>query len=256
MRKKPSGGAFAGDERPVAFVDVGGQQLRRVRIGSAQQHRRHALDVGSKTCRVQRADVLRDRHQHLAAEMAALLLRGELVLEMHAGGAGLDHRLHELERVQRAAEPGFGVRHDRRHPVGSVVTFRMRDLVGAAQRIVDPPHYVRHGIDRIQRLVRIHLAGGIGIGRDLPTGQVDRLQSCLDLLHGLVAGERAKRRHDMARSSAAATVVSRPSRPAYGGCGSDRTGAARPAVRNRGGYRRSGKDREGGACGMLLRWAV
>ena len=105
MRKKPSGGALAGDERAVALVDVGGQQLRRMRIGAAQQHRRHALDVGRETGGVQRADVLRDRHQHLAAEMAALLLRRELVLEMHAGRAGLDHRLHQLEAFSAPPNP-------------------------------------------------------------------------------------------------------------------------------------------------------
>ena len=75
------------------------------------------------------------------------------------------------------------------------IALGLRDLVGAAQRLVDPPHDVRHGIDRIQRLVRIHLARGIGVGRDLPAGQVDRLQTRLDLLHRLVAGERAERRH-------------------------------------------------------------
>ena len=32
----------------------------------------------------------RSRDQHLAAEMAALFLRGELILEVHASGAGLD----------------------------------------------------------------------------------------------------------------------------------------------------------------------
>ena len=195
MRKKPFGGALAGDERTVALVDVGGQQLRRVRVGAAQQHGRHALDIGGEPRGVQRADVLRDRHQHLAAEMAALLLGRELVLEMHAGGAGLDHRLHQLERVQRAAEPGLGVGHDRRHPVGAALALRARDLVGAAQRVVDPAHHVRHGIDRVQRLVRIHLTRGVGVGGDLPAGQVDRLQPGLDLLHRLVAGQRAQRRH-------------------------------------------------------------
>jgi len=31
---------------------------------------------------------------------------------MHAGRAGVDHRLHQLERVQHAAEAGLGIRHD------------------------------------------------------------------------------------------------------------------------------------------------
>jgi len=47
-------------------------------------------------------------------------------------------------------------------------------------------------VGRIQRLVGIHLAGGIGVARHLPAGQVDRLQAGLHLLHGLVAGQGAE----------------------------------------------------------------
>ena len=36
-------------------------------------------------------------------------------------------------------------------------------------------------------------AGQVGVGRDLPAGQIDRLEAGLDLLHGLVAGQRAER---------------------------------------------------------------
>ena len=63
-------------------------------------------------------------HEHLAAHVAALLLGGELVLEVDAGGAGLDHRLHQLEGVERAAEAGLGVGHDRREPVRAALALR------------------------------------------------------------------------------------------------------------------------------------
>ena len=189
------GGAFAAQERPVSLVDVGGEQLCGVAVGSAQQHRRHPLHVGRQPCGVQRADVLADRHQHLAAEMAALLLRRELVLEMHTGGTRLDHRPHQLERVQRAAEAGLGIGDDRRHPLLSGVALEAGDLVGAAQRVVDATHHHRHRVGRIQRLVRIHLAGEVGVRCHLPAGQVDRLEPGLDLLHRLVAGQRAERVH-------------------------------------------------------------
>ncbi len=46
--------------------------------------------------------------------------------------------------------------------------------------------------DRIERLVGVHRAGSVGVGGHLPAGQVDRLQPGLDLLHGLVAGQRAE----------------------------------------------------------------
>ena len=64
---------------------------------------------------------------------------GELVLEVHAGGAGLDHRLHQLERVQHAAESGFGVGDDRREEIDVALAFHVLDLVGARERVVDPP---------------------------------------------------------------------------------------------------------------------
>src|SRR5690606_6991766 len=49
------------------------------------------------------------------------------------------------------------------------------------------------------------------VGGDLPTGEVDRLQSRLDLLHGLVAGQRPERvdvvlRVDLVPESLRATV--------------------------------------------------
>jgi hypothetical protein len=89
---------------------------------------------------------------------------------MHPGGTGFDHRLHQLEGVERAAKPGFGIGNDRRHPVSVVtVTFGLGDLVGAAQCIVDTPDHVGHRVHRIKRLIRIHLPGSIGIGCNLPT---------------------------------------------------------------------------------------
>ena len=61
------------------------------------------------------------------------------------------------------------------------------------QRIVDLAHDTRHAVDRVERLVGIHGAGAIGVRRDLPAGEIDRLEPGLGLLHGLVAGEGAER---------------------------------------------------------------
>ena len=189
--------ALAADERAVALVDVAGQELRRLRVSAAQQHRVDAFDVGRQAGRVQGTDVMGDRHQHLAAEMAALLLRGELVLEVHACGAGSDHVLHQLVGVQRATEARFGISDDRRHPVGAVLAaLGRRDLVATAQRIVDAAHDLRHRVDRIERLVGVHLAAGVGVAGHLPARKVDRLETRLDLLDGLVAGECAQGRHE------------------------------------------------------------
>ncbi len=43
-----------------------------------------------------------------------------------------------------------------------------------------------------KRLIRIHLAGKVRVRGDLPTGKINRLETGLDLLHGLIAGQRAE----------------------------------------------------------------
>ncbi len=131
------GRALAGDELAVALVDVAREQRRRERVGARDEDRRDVEDVGGEPRGDERADELARRHEHLAAEVAALLLRRELVLEVDARGAGLDERLHQLERVQRAAEAGLGVGDDRREPVRAVPALRRVDLVGAEQGVVD-----------------------------------------------------------------------------------------------------------------------
>ena len=83
----------------------------------ATSERRHAEHVGREARREEGADELAGRHEHLAAEVAALLLRRELILEVDARRARLDHPLHQLEGVQRAAEAGLGVGDDREQVV-------------------------------------------------------------------------------------------------------------------------------------------
>ena len=118
------------------------------------------------------------RDQHLAAHVAALLLARELVLEVHAGGARLDHRLHQLEGVERAAEAGLGVGDDRREPVAcrscpsacSIWSARWSALLIRCTTVGTL-------FDGVEALVRVHLAGGVRVGRDLPAREVDRLQA-------------------------------------------------------------------------------
>ena len=108
------GRALAGQELAVALVDVRGDQLGALGVGAGDEQGRNAADVRRQPRRVEVADMGLGRDQHLAAEMAAFLLGGELVLEMDAGGARLDIGLHDLEAVQRPAEAGLGVGDDRR----------------------------------------------------------------------------------------------------------------------------------------------
>ena len=137
----------------------------------------------------------RGRDQNLAAEMAALLLRRQLVLVVDAGRTRLDEGLHDLEGVERTAEAGLGIGDDRREPGvdRQAVAFRRLDLVGALQRAVDAPDEFGRRIGRIERLVGIHGARRVGVGGDLPARQVDRLQPGADLLHRLVARHGAER---------------------------------------------------------------
>src|SRR6185437_15563303 len=66
------------------------------------------------------------------------------------------------------------------------------DLVGPHERVVDPADDGGHRVGRVQALVGVGLAGQVGVGGDLPAGQVDGPEAGPDLLHGLVAGQGAK----------------------------------------------------------------
>ena len=192
----------------VALVGVGDQHVGRVGVGAGDDQGGHAADVGGEPGGDEVADRPRGRQQHLAAHVAALLLGRELVLEMHARGARLDHRLGQLEHVQMAAEAGLHVGDDRDQPVDVVVALGVVDLVRAQERAVDPAHDLRDRVDRIEALVGVHLAREVRVGGDLPAAQVDRLEAGPDLLDGLVAGatRRARRR---SRGRAAAARASR-----------------------------------------------
>ncbi len=124
--------------------------------------------------------------------MAAFLDRGELVFEVHACSTRFDHRLHQLEGIQHAAETGFGIGHDGREIIDVILAFGPLDLVGTLEGVVDALDHHRHRIGRIERLVGIHFTGQVGVAGDLPAGEINRLQAGLDLLHGLVARQGAQ----------------------------------------------------------------
>ena len=184
--------ALAGEEDAVVGIDVGGQQMRAVGVGARQHQRGNAQHVGRETSCHELLHRFLRRHQHLAAEVAALLGGGQLIFEVHAGRARFDHGLHQLEGVERAAESGFGVGDERNEPAHAVLAFGVMDLVGAHQRVVQAAAQVGHRVRRIEALVGIHLAGVVGVGGDLPAADVDGLQPGGDHLHRLVAGHGAE----------------------------------------------------------------
>ena len=191
-------GPLAGRERPVDLVDVGGEQRGGERVGAREEHGRHVEDVGGQPRRDQGPQELRGRDQDLAAEVPTLLLGRELVLEVDASRARLDHRAHHLEGVERPAEAGLRVGHDRRQEV-VVAALAPRDLVGTAQRVVDALDDRGDRVRRVERLVRVGVAGQVRVGRHLPPREVDRLQARLRALHGLVAGQASQRGDVVAR---------------------------------------------------------
>jgi hypothetical protein len=111
-----------------------------------------------------------------------------LILEVDARSAGLDHRLHHLEGVERSAEAGLGIGDDRCKPARVGITLGRVDLIGSQERVVEPPDEGGTAVRRIEALVGIRVSGEVGIGGDLPAAEVDRLQAGLDHLHGLAPG--------------------------------------------------------------------
>ncbi len=187
--------ALAIDERHVVGVNVGRQQLRAVGIGAGDEDAGHAHDVGRQPRGDELLDELARRHEHLAAHVAALLGRRELILEVNAGRPGLDHRLHQLEGVERTAEARLGVGDDGREPVDAVFLVHVLNLVGAHEGVVDALNQIGHAVGRVEALVGVGLGGGIAVAGHLPAADVDRLQPGLHLLHGLIAGDGPQRRH-------------------------------------------------------------
>src|SRR5207247_8935183 len=104
--------ALAPDERTVGRIGVARDQAGTVRVGPGDDQGPDAHHVGREPSRDELLDELRGRDDDLAPEVAALLRGGELILEVVAGGSGLDHGLHEFKRVEGPTESGFRVLHD------------------------------------------------------------------------------------------------------------------------------------------------
>src|SRR5260370_38856633 len=109
---------------------------------------------------------------------------------MNPSSAGFDHSLNQFKNIERPAETRFGIRHNRHQPVDvDLATERFRiaaatklavgmaNLAGAQQRTIDSPNDRRHAVRWIQTLIGIHLTGKIGIRRDLPAAEKNRLET-------------------------------------------------------------------------------
>src|SRR5262249_24020077 len=96
---------------------------------------------------------------------------------MNAGSACFDECLHNLEGVERSAEPGLCIRHDWCKPFALGAALGVLDLVGTGQCLVDPATELGACICRIQALVGIDVTRGIGVGGNLPAGEINRVES-------------------------------------------------------------------------------
>src|SRR5207248_2397408 len=79
-------------------------QARAVRVRPGDDDGWHSHHVGSEPGGDELLDELAGRDDDLSAQMATFLRGGKLVLEMNAGCAGFDHRLRDLECMERPAE--------------------------------------------------------------------------------------------------------------------------------------------------------
>jgi len=128
--------------------------------------------------------------------MPALLGGRQLILEVHAACSGFDQGFGQFEGIEVAAETGLRIGNDGNDPVDVFFAVHVMDLIGAQEGVVDALHHFRHGIDRIETLVRIHFTGRIGVAGHLPAGAVNRLQSGLHGLNRLISGHAAETRND------------------------------------------------------------
>ncbi len=186
-------GAFRREEFAVARIDVAGEEIGADGVGAGHEQRGDAENVGGEASGDEFLNRVVCGREDVAAEASYFLKRGNLVFEVDAGGAGFDHRLHQLEGVQVAAEASFGVGDERSEPVSGAVAFGVMDLVGAHESLVDRAHQARDAVPGIEALIGIHLAGVVRVGCHLPAADVDGLQSCFHLLHGLISGDGAQR---------------------------------------------------------------
>ena len=191
--EKPFGGAaVGGDEGCVGGIDVRRDELRAVGICPGDEHGGHIQDVRGQPRRDKRPNELAGRNEDFAAEVTALFRRRELIFEVNACGTGLDHGLHQLKCVEWPAEARLGIRHDRSVPIAGGLSVSVIDHVRPLQGLVDVPYQRRHAVGRIQALIRIHLARGVVVRRDLPTADVNGLEAGPYLLDRLVTGDGAK----------------------------------------------------------------
>ncbi len=84
-------------------------------------------------------------------------------------------RLHQLVGVERPAEAGLGVGHDRaRASRAGALPSACSIWSARSSAWLMRLHDRGDAVGRVEALVRVHRPGQVGVGRDLPAGEVDR----------------------------------------------------------------------------------
>ncbi|MPN55416.1 hypothetical protein SDC9_203098 [bioreactor metagenome] len=87
--------------------------------------------------------------------MTTFLHRGQLIFEVNSRCTGLNHRLHQLKRIQYAAKPGFRIGDDWQEVIHiarivGLNTAGPLDLIRTAKGVVDPIHHCRNRVCRVE----------------------------------------------------------------------------------------------------------
>ena len=98
--------ALAGAEGFVVVVDVAGDEVAGFGIGAGHQHGRHAQGVGGQAGGDELATASRVGTNTLPPMWPQSRRWPVGLPEVHAGGAGFDHGLHQLEGAEHATKAG------------------------------------------------------------------------------------------------------------------------------------------------------
>ena len=187
-------GALAGNKFAVIRVAIGGDQIRRIGIGTSHQQGWNARNVGSQTRRNQFLDCFLSWHQYFTAHMTAFFHGRQLIFEVNCRCTGFNHRFHQFKGIQDTAKTGFRIGNDRQEVIDIARIARLNargplDLIGTTEGVVDPLHHSWHRVCRIERLIRIHAGRQVSVRRYLPSRQIDCFNTRFRLLQRLTASQ-------------------------------------------------------------------
>src|SRR3989442_9416555 len=149
---------FSRHELMISRIHIVRQELRSLSIRPSNQYRWNIHHIRRKTSRDECTDKLSRWNQYLTTQMSTFLLASKLVLIVDRSGSGLDHSLHQFERVKGPTKSGLCIRNYRCKPINVPFSLHMLYLVRSLQCSVDPSDKFRDTIGRIETEVLIRLS--------------------------------------------------------------------------------------------------